>query len=139
MAYPPHSKSQLGLTKIILIFGMVMVAYMIYSLTVSVYQNYQIDQHIQSFEQKNEKVRQENLEKINDYKYYTSEAYIDKIAKQNLGLVNQGEEVIVLTEGNTEGAPELQETLAAQKRERSNWSNPKKWWAFILEENPYRY
>ena len=39
----------------------------------------------------------ENKQKTEDYLYFTSDEYIDKIAKQNLGLVNQGEEVIILS------------------------------------------
>lgn len=138
MSYKPYSESY-SITKIIIIAGLVMVAYMIYSLTVSIYGSYQIDQHIANFEAKNEKIRQENLQKLDDYKYYTSEAYIDKIAKQNLGLVNPGEEVVVLTEGETISLPEMEEKMIAKQRSMANWGNPKKWWHFVFDENPYKY
>lgn len=137
MSYKPYSESY-SITKIIIIAGLVMVAYMIYSLTVSIYGSYQIDQHITNFEAKNEKIRQENLQKLDDYKYYTSEAYIDKIAKQNLGLVNPGEEVVVLTEGETISLPEMEEKMIAKQRSMANWGNPKKWWHFVFDENPYK-
>ena len=137
MSYKPYSESY-SITKIIIIAGLVMVAYMIYSLTVSIYGSYQIDQHITNFEAKNEKIRQENLQKLDDYKYYTSEAYIDKNAKQNLGLVNPGEEVVVLTEGETISLPEMEEKMIAKQRSMANWGNPKKWWHFVFDENPYK-
>jgi len=137
MSYKPYSESY-SITKIIIIAGLVMVAYMIYSLTVSIYGSYQIDQHITNFEAKNEKIRQENLQKLDDYKYYTSKAYIDKIAKQNLGLVNPGEEVVVLTEGETISLPEMEEKMIAKQRSMANWGNPKKWWHFVFDENPYK-
>lgn len=137
MSYQPYSQNY-SLTKIIIIAGLVLVAYMIYGLTVSIYEAYQLDQHIASFEEKNEKLREENLKKLEDYKYYTSEAYVDKIAKQNLGLVNPGEEVIVLTEGETQSFPELEEKVMAKQRSMANWGNPKKWWHFVFEENPWR-
>lgn len=139
MTYQPSYQSQFNLTKIIVIVGLLFVAYMIYSLTASFYQNVQIDKHIRSFEEKNDQLRAENLKKLEDYKYYTSQAYIDKIAKQNLGLVNPGEEVIIITEADTLKFLEEEEKLAAQKRSMANWSNAKKWWVFVFEENPWRY
>lgn len=139
MAYRPNAQSGPNLIKAILIGGFVLVAYMLYSLTVSIYESYQIDQHITNFETKNESLRQENLQKMEDFKYYTSPEYIDKIAKENFGLVNPGEEVIILTEGKTISFPEASEALALKERTMANWSNPKKWWTFVFEENPYRY
>lgn len=139
MAYQPYSRSQLNLTRLILMAGLFLVAYMLYNLTVTIYENYQIDVHIRNFEEKNAQLREENLKKLDDYKYYTSSAYIDKIAKQNLGLVNPGEEVIILTEGEAVVGFETEETLAAKERSMANWSNAQKWWYFFLEDNPFRY
>lgn len=138
MSYQPYSRSQFNLTRLILMAGLILVAYMLYSLTVTIYENYQIDVHIRNFEQKNEELRTENLQKLDDYKYYTSTAYIDKIAKQNLGLVNPGEEVIVLTEGDSVVGLETEDTLEARERSRASWSNPQKWWYFFFEDNPLR-
>jgi cell division protein FtsB len=139
MSYKPYSQSQFNITKVIIIAGLVMVAYMFYSLTVSIYENYQIDQHITTFEDKNNRLRTENLQKLDDYKYYTSEAYIDKIAKQNLGLVNPGEEVIILTETDSTSYPEIEEKMIARQRSMANWSNAKKWWHFVFDDNPFKY
>lgn len=138
MSYKPYSQNY-NVTKVIIIAGLILVAYMFYSLTLSIYKGYQIDEHISNFEGKNDKLRQENLQKLEDYKYYTSEAYIDKIAKQNLGLVNPGEEVIILTDPETHSFPELEEKLMAKQRSMANWSNSKKWWHFVFDENPYKY
>ena len=139
MAYKPYSQSQFNLTKIIIVVGLVLVAYMLYNLTVTIYENHQIDVHIQSFEEKNQELLAENLQKLEDYKYYTSEAYIDRIAKQNLGLVNPGEEVIILTEADTISYLETEEEELIRERSMANWSNAKKWWTFVFDENPYKY
>ncbi len=85
-----------NLTKFIIIFEFFLVAYLLYSLTKNVYNTYQVDQYIASFEDENSRIEAENKQKNDDYLYFTSEEYIDKIAKQNLGLVNPGEEVIIL-------------------------------------------
>lgn len=139
MTYHPYSQSQHNAARLVIIIGLVLVAYMLYNLTVTIYQNHQIDVHIKNFEQKNEELRTENLQKLEDYKYYTSEAYIDKIAKQNLGLVNPGEEVIILTEGDTLSFLESEDSELTRERSMANWGNPKKWWHFIFDENPFRY
>jgi cell division protein FtsB len=86
------------LTKIIIIIEFLLVAYLLYSLTKNVYNSYQIDKYIENFELENETIAQENQKKNEDFLYFTSEEYIDKIAKQNLGLINPGEEVIVLSQ-----------------------------------------
>lgn len=74
-----------------------LVSYLLYSLTKNVYDNYQVDKYIEKFNEENALIEAENRQKTEDYLYFTSEEYIDKIAKQNLGRVNQGEEVIVLS------------------------------------------
>lgn len=139
MAYQPYSQSQFNITRIIVIAGFVLVAYMMYNLTVTIYQNYQIDLHIKNFETKNAQLKTENVQKLEDYKYYTSEAYVEKIAKQNLNLVNPGEEVIVITQGDTSSFPELQISQETKTRSMATWSNPQRWWFFVFDENPYKY
>jgi cell division protein DivIC len=85
-----------NIAKLIIIVELVLVVYLLNTLTVSVYRGYQIDQVIQNFEDENQRIEDENRQKAEDYDYYTSDNYIEKIAKQNLGLVNPGEEVIII-------------------------------------------
>lgn len=74
-----------------------MVGYLIYALTKNVYQNYKVDKIIESYRLENQKIEDLIQNKTEEYLYVTSEEYIDKIAKQNLGFVNPGEEIIVLS------------------------------------------
>ncbi len=121
-----------GLTKIILIIEFLLVGYLIYSLTKNVYNSYQIDKYIETFEAENTKIETENRQKTEDYMYFTSEEYIDKIAKQNLGLINPGEEVVILS-------PDL--LLAEDRDEKTSLidfarfdgdSNGGSWWKFFF-------
>jgi hypothetical protein len=113
-----------------------LVSYLLYSLTVSVYKSYQIDQTIKSFEQENAKIEEENRLKSEEFDYYSSDAYIEKMAKQNLGLINPGEEVIIIPKtditsgGNIDGS-------AADSADSANagLSNPQKWWKFFFDLN----
>ena len=93
----PEFSHTSSLTKIIIIVEFVLVAYLIYSLAKNVYNSYLVDSYINGFEDENTLLVAENRGKTEDYLYFTSEEYIDKIAKQNLGLVNPGEEVIIIS------------------------------------------
>jgi len=82
---------------VVIIIEFLLVSYLLYSLTKNVYNSYQVDKYIEAFEEENNNIADENRQKTEDYLYFTSSEYIDKIAKQNLSLVNPGEEVIILS------------------------------------------
>ena len=125
-----HSSS---LTKIIIIVEFALVAYLMYSLTKNVYNSYQLDKYIAAFEDENRQLERENKSKNEDYLYFISSEYADKIAKQSLGLVNPGEEVIVLApdvfdENPADGAHEEEIDFAYY----DEMSNPQQWWYFFF-------
>lgn len=121
-----------SLTKIIIIVEFLLVAYLIYSLTKNVYNSYQIDNYIETFESENEQIAQENQQKTEDYLYFTSEEYIDKIAKQNLGLVNAGEEVIILSPDVLSEEVEVSESGLSDYARYSGMTNSAQWWDFFF-------
>lgn len=124
-------------TKMIIIGEFLLVAYLLFTLTSSVYKSYQIDVHIENFEKENARIEEENRRKSEDYDYYSSNAYIEKIAKQNLGLVNPGEEVIIIPK---EAFDETSETGIANNAEEAastyaGLSNARKWWKFFFDKS----
>lgn len=121
-----------GLTKLIIVVEFFLVAYLLYSLTKNVYNSYQVDKYIETFESENYQLETENKQKMQDYLYFTSEEYIDKIAKQNLGLINPGEEVIIVSADLTvpqDGEGNLEDGDFAKKPEPGN---PQKWVEFFF-------
>src|SRR3989338_8969618 len=118
-------------TKFIIIFEFVLVSYLLYSLTKNVYNSYRVDKYIENFENENALIEEENRQKNADYLYFTSEEYIDKMAKQNLGLVNPGEEVIILSNEPLldDGLVEDGSSDFAKSGERSNADE---WWALFF-------
>ncbi len=126
------------LMRLVLIVGFFIVAYMLYNLTVSIYENYQIEKHIAEFEVRNAELREENAQKLSDFQYYTSEEYVEKVAKQNLGLINPGEQVIVIPDEDLIVLSEDEEEQRVAEQIRSSWSNPKKWWKFFFSSNPFK-
>lgn len=127
-----------SLTKAIIIIEFVLVAYLLYSLTKNVYNSYLVDQYITSYETENSLLADENKKKNDDYLYFTSQEYIDKIAKQNLGLVNPGEEVIVITPESLkynsidDVLNPIQGSGASDIVRIETRSNPQLWWDFFF-------
>ncbi len=121
-----------GLTKLIIIIEFLLVGYLIYSLTKNVYNSYTVDKYITTFESENLRIESENRQKTEDYLYFTSEEYIDKIAKQNLGLINQGEEVIIISEAVlNEVLPDDVENGSGLARYKG-MTNPQLWGNFFF-------
>jgi len=122
-----------SLTKIIIIVEFILVGYLVYSLTKNVYNSYKVDKYIETFKQENQQIEEENRQKTEDYLYFTSEEYIDKIAKQNLGLVNPGEEVIIISPDVFEEEKDevVEEEFVSSKY--YGMSNREKWWNFFFE------
>lgn len=130
-----HFHQTSNTTKMVIIGLFLFVSYLIYTLTASVYKSYQIDQHILNFKKENDKIAEENKQKESDYSYYSSDAYVEKIAKQNLGLVNPGEEVIVIPNAELQKSGFIgidNQTQQVDERVQS-LSNPQKWWKFFFD------
>jgi len=119
-------------TKLILIIEFTLVSYLMYSLTKNVYNSYRVDQYIASFEAENSSIEEENRQKTEDYLYFTSSEYIDKIAKQNLGLVNPGEEVIVLSLDALNNDADAVEEAGGDFAKHAGISNAAQWWDFFF-------
>lgn len=123
-----------NIAKLIIVVELILVIYLLNTLTVSVYRGYQIDKVIQDFEEENRRIEEENRQKSEDYEYFTSQNYIEKIAKQNLGLVNPGEEVIILS--NQPTATSSNQALDDEKdSELAGLDNSQKWWVFFFDRN----
>lgn len=123
--------------RVVLLIEFLLVAYMLYVLTSSIYGSYQIDAHIKKFEEENQRLAKENQKLSNDFLYFTSEAYQEKIAKQNFGLVNVGEEVIILPESDITTFEEEEEDKVKYFRRWNASSTPKKWYWFFFEREKF--
>jgi cell division protein FtsB len=133
MALPQISRA----TKIILTVEFILLAYMLYVLSTSLYKSYQVDRFIKQAEFSNKKLEESNLALAEDYEYYRSDAYKEKIAKQNFGLIRPGEEVIILVpegKGYLTGEERL---ISANRAYYQSLSNPKKWFLFFFDRERF--
>jgi cell division protein FtsB len=129
MAFRLHHSS--SFTKIVIIAELFIVSYLLYTLTVSIYRSYQIDQYLLEFKRENDRIAMEIKQKEQDLSYVTSEAYAEKFAKQNFNLVNPGEEVIIVP-SSKEGEVLTEETGPDGTPLKSR-SNPQNWWKFFFD------
>lgn len=126
-------------TKIILVSEFILLAYMLYVLSTSLYKSYQVDVFIKSAEEENAKLEHANNLLIEDYEYFSSDSYKEKIAKQNLGLVRPGEEVIILAPDNKIYTSEVDRAAAAASQYYNGLSNPRKWYLFFFDRERFAF
>lgn len=125
----------------IIIIGLILVSgYLLYSLTLAFYKDHQIDVHITDFEERNEKLLAENKMLLEEINYVTSEAYIDKILKQNQHIYNPGEEVIIIPDSVRfeDDNVDFYNFDNISPSEFEKMSNTDKWKLFIFQDNPLR-
>lgn len=89
------------ISSIVIVAGIVFFVWMFFQYLKSGYDDYRLQTHIQSFEERNRNLAQKIEGQKTDYLYYTSDAYLEKYAKSALGLSLPGEKVIVLEEKPT--------------------------------------
>ena len=121
-----------GVVKWVIICEFILAAYLLYSLTRYVYSGYRLDQYIEDFRVKNEQLQMENQTRLEDLSYFSSDEYIDKIAKQNFGKINPGEKVIIVSDDSV-----LTNTSSFEEEEdgidkNAEMSNPAQWWDFFF-------
>jgi len=120
--------------KFILIIQFVLTIYLLLTLGVSEYKNYKVQNFINEFDFKNQNLSFENELLSNELDYYSSPQYQEKIAKQNLGLINPGEKVLVIQVDDSLSETQRYElSLEQNKLSRiKSLPNYKKWWYYLF-------
>jgi len=120
--------------KYILLIQLGLAIYLLFTLLVSEYKNYKVQRYIDDFELRNQKIAAENVLLNNDLSYFNSPQYQEKIAKQNLGLVNPGEKVLVIqVEDSLSESQRYEKSLKESELKRINsLPNAKKWWYYLF-------
>ena len=121
-------------SKIIITILLCVAIYMFGTLIKELYTNYQIEQYIENVDDRNKLLAEENESLQADLEYYTSERYKDKLYKQNLGLVNPGERVLIIKRDDVISNEQLSiDEQQASKRLQyyRELPNYKKWWLVL--------
>lgn len=83
--------------RLTIMIGLCVVGAMAFGLVLSLYKNIVFDQQLLVMQDRNLQLKNDILKGYQDLEYFHSDQYKDKYAKENIGLINPGEHVIIIT------------------------------------------
>lgn len=95
-----------------IVIGLTVVGFMAFGLALSFYRNLLFEQTLEKIRLQNAQLKDTIDQGYRDLEYFESNQYKDKYAKENLGLVNPGEKVVIITR-----APESDEVTQQDNEE----------------------
>jgi cell division protein FtsB len=104
--------------QVTIVVGLTVVGLMAFGLALSFYRNVLFDQTLATIGEKNDELRGTIEAGKRELEYYESAQYKDKYAKENLGKVTPGEQILIFTQqvDRTEGAiPQQNDTVSDQQ------------------------
>ena len=84
--------------KFTIVIGLTVVGFMAFGLALSFYRNVLFEETLRDLSKQNEEIAAGIQADYRDLDYFRSEQFLDKYAKENLGKINPGEQVLVITE-----------------------------------------
>jgi cell division protein FtsB len=132
--------------QVTIIIGLTVVGFMAFGLTLSFYRNILFERTLADLEDQNKEIARGIAEGYGEVDYFRSEQYKDKYAKENLGKLNPGEKILIITQNPGQAAPaeETPEEAAARReaayqemlRQMPTWEHWKLylWYPERLEE-----
>ena len=108
--------------------------YMFFALATSIYRDYKLETEIETFEDEINNLADRASQKPFDLKYLQSDEYKDRYAKENLGLLNSGEKLIILPDPdqNVEQGPVELMTDILSPNSVLNKPNSRQWWEYFF-------
>jgi len=97
--------------------GLGVVGFMAFGLALSFYRTVLFEETLQDIKKKNTRLIEEIETGYQDLAHVRSQQYRDKYAKENLGLVNPGERVLIISQAQKEDHLP-QNTLSLEERQR---------------------
>lgn len=84
--------------QVTIVVGLTVVGFMAFGLALSFYSNTLFEQTLNSISAKNDAIRQKIENGERELQYYRSKQYKDKYAKEHLGRITPGENVLIITQ-----------------------------------------
>jgi len=99
-----------------IVVGLTVVGFMAFGLALSYYRNVLFEQTLLNMNKQNV-VLSEHIDRgYRDLEYYRSSQYKDKYAKENLGLVNPGEKVLIIQQPTPSVIPDQEESESGRQQ-----------------------
>ncbi|MBI3618951.1 hypothetical protein HY213_02860 [Candidatus Peregrinibacteria bacterium] len=83
-----------------IVIGLTVVGFMTFGLALSFYRNVLFEETLQNIGAQNQKLKENIVGSQQDLEYYRSAQYKDKYAKENLGKINPGENVLIISQND---------------------------------------
>lgn len=99
-----------------IVVGLTVVGFMAFGLALSFYRNILFEQTLQDIEDENARIAATIEQGYGDLEYYRSTQYKDKYAKENLGKLNAGEKLVIITPDPNARGPYTQTGSTDQDR-----------------------
>lgn len=121
-------------SQLLIISGFIVLLYMFFSLTTSIYKDYKLESEIERFGGEIDKLAAMAHTKPKDVDYFLSEEYKDRYAKENLNLLNPGEKLIIIPEDDqvVEKGPVVLESDRITPIAVLSLSYPEQWWEYFF-------
>ena len=126
------SRNRPFILQLVIVGGFLVFLYIFFALATSIYRDYKLEVNIQKFEDEIKDLAQLANQKPKDVKYYQSEEYKDKYAKENLNLLNPGEKLIIIPQ---EEKIIKTEEIVINRLDYSNvleLPNRNQWWEYFF-------
>lgn len=115
-------------SKILNLIGIAAIIYLSVIVFQTVKHNYNLDHQIALQQKRIDDLTANEIQLKYDVQYYRTNSFIEKSARQNLGLIQPGEGVIVLPKTTT---PPIQSTSTTKNTAKPK-SNFSQWWSFLF-------
>jgi hypothetical protein len=96
--------------------GLTVVVFMAFGLALSFYRNILFENTLKEIQDQNTRIANDIDKGYGDLEYYRSDQFKDKFAKENLGKLNKGEKVLLITQAASESASLAQDDAAEKER-----------------------
>jgi cell division protein FtsB len=100
------------------------VSWLFFLVGKTLYENWRVNKEVVALQQTIEETEQANREMKARIKYYQSDDYKEKIARERFGLQKPGEEVVIIVPENKPA-----EVEEVKKDDRTNYQ---KWWDYFF-------
>lgn len=101
-----------------IVIGLTVVGFMAFGLALSFYRNILFEQTLEDIEAQNEAIAASIERGYRDLEYFRSAQYRDKFAKENMGRLNPGERMILITRpANATEGDIVDELVQKERRE----------------------
>jgi len=120
--------------QLLVLGGFIFFFYMFFALTTSIYRDYKLESEIEKFEQNIDDLATKARQKPEDVKYFASQEYKDRYAKESLNLLNPGEKLIIIPEQQrvVEQGPVELATDKFDPASVLGKTKPTQWWEYFF-------